>query len=405
MKRDLKENPSLFGLTIAYAPYQYNSSQQFFAPHIVKSHQQLKTEMLGKLYNYTDSKAGKLTEWYTRPMRKGAMWFEPEYDNLSKSIVAKYAVPFYANKEQKKPIGIIVAEYNINSLREFMQNLVIGQTGYAFLLSQSGKFIYHPLNSLVKEEKTIFNFAQEKSNKPLFEIGKEIIKSQKGRERYIDPTTDQNTWITFNSISQTKWSLGVVFIENEVDIASDVMRQIIFKIILSLAVFLLLIFIFITDIHINNTASLVRYAVASSSVLFVALLASMITIMRTAQETQKEGETVIASTTSLEAYLSEQKRQAATKYQPFITIPTGIYLYSIAFPSSEQLKISGYVWQQYPLDKPDIPRDFRILNAIDIKKEKAYYKKDKKTETIGWKIEGILDSFIIILSIHLIKEK
>lgn len=78
-----------------------------------------------------------------------------------------------------------------------------------------------------------------------------------------------------------------------------------------------------------------------------------------------------------------------------IYLTTGVFLESLKFVSSSDVKVSGYVWQVYHDDiHAGISRDFVLPEMVDSTetsmKEIAYRRRVGKQEVIGWYIEATL---------------
>lgn len=70
-----------------------------------------------------------------------------------------------------------------------------------------------------------------------------------------------------------------------------------------------------------------------------------------------------------------------------LLVPTGVMLQSAEFLSGSNVRVSGYVWQKYPLDLPDsVVRGFVLPDAVveAYRADEAYRLNDGTTETIGW---------------------
>lgn len=70
-----------------------------------------------------------------------------------------------------------------------------------------------------------------------------------------------------------------------------------------------------------------------------------------------------------------------------LLVPTGVMLQSVEFLSGSNVRVSGYVWQKYPVDHPDsVVRGFVLPDAVveAYRADEAYRLDDGTTETIGW---------------------
>ena len=78
-----------------------------------------------------------------------------------------------------------------------------------------------------------------------------------------------------------------------------------------------------------------------------------------------------------------------------IYLPTGVFIESVKFVNSNDVQVSGYIWQVYDDDiHAGISRDFVLPEIVDstgtAKKEIAYSRRIGKQHVIGWYIEATL---------------
>ena len=406
IERDLKENAILFGLTVAYAPYAYDAAKQLYAPRGIKK--DLKTAaieitFLESSLDYTSTNTDKnpTKEWYQTTMQQNKpLWFDTKKDVASSMLTVRYAVPFYAvaDKNKTTPIGVVTADYSIDSIAAIAQKLVIGETGYAFLISKDGIFIYHPNSKLVEGNKTIFNLAQQQTNKELYDLGKKIIDEKSGKQKYTDVSTLETVWMHFNNIPIMQWFLGVVFSEKEIMPSPDDIRHTrIWILIFSIIIFLLLAFQ-LSKLLFKDRHFLQAFATAMGIIFLVGLIILIVIIYHTPVQIRQGKEAVITNETSLKAYLNEQQQKASSRYEEIITIPTGIILYSLSFPDTGHLSFTGHIWQKYSTKGKQVERGFIIPEAksygsTELSIVEKYRKVESDTETIGWEVSATLPQY------------
>ncbi|MBB4675525.1 hypothetical protein [Crossiella cryophila] len=126
-----------------------------------------------------------------------------------------------------------------------------------------------------------------------------------------------------------------------------------------------------------------RYWVCSAS-FSLFCLAGLIVVWDQVHEEDKHvviGQ-VVRSTEETTAYLAGELPPGNTTAQ----IPTGVYLESIRFAASNEVQVSGYVWQRYPDSlPPGLTRGVVLPEADDSYPTKqAYRHRDGDAEVIGW---------------------
>jgi len=211
LKTMVKNNPSVYGSTIAFEPYLMDPSQKYFAPYAYRDGDEIKAIQLGSAdYDYF------IMDWYQIPsMLRKPYWSEPYYDTGGgDALISTYSVPFYLNRNRHRVFGgIITIDISLDWLTEIVSSVKIFETGYAFLITRSGSFVTNPNRSLIMNE-TIFTLAKETNLPEMREIGRKMIKGETGHIS-IKYNEKGKVWIYYIQLPSTKWSLGVVFPHKE----------------------------------------------------------------------------------------------------------------------------------------------------------------------------------------------
>lgn len=105
---------------------------------------------------------------------------------------------------------------------------------------------------------------------------------------------------------------------------------------------------------------------------------------------QVEG--VVTSTTELTPILDKYAaRSAASGWEPPIYIPTGIFVQSIEFVSSYNVRVTGFIWQHYSTQVPaEVVRGVILPESDKQDLRETYRIKDGDGELIGWYFVGTL---------------
>jgi hypothetical protein len=100
----------------------------------------------------------------------------------SDTLLVAFGTPFYRTdpKTKKKiPSGVVFANYSLDGLKDLMTSLNLGKTGYGYLLSKKGTFIYSPREDLVKEQKNIFQIAKQYKSEKLRVAAEKALNGSK----------------------------------------------------------------------------------------------------------------------------------------------------------------------------------------------------------------------------------
>jgi len=207
----VKNNPSIYASAIAFEPYAFNKDKYYYSPYAYRNGDSIEETFLGAAdYDYF------IMDWYQIPsVIQQPYWSEPYYDdNGGNALLTTYSVPFYMNENGKREFGgIITIDISLEWLTDIVNSVKIFETGYAFLISRNGMYVTHPNREDIMN-KTIFTKARELDDPQIRELGREMI-SGKSNLWNISLKGPGNVWIYHKQLSSTKWTLGVVYPNNE----------------------------------------------------------------------------------------------------------------------------------------------------------------------------------------------
>ena len=211
IKSLLESEPQAYGSTIAFVPGAFDPEDEYFAPYYHRSAQQgLMYVDLGKVsYNYTT------WDWFKIPLETNKpYWTEPYIDEGGGEIaMTTYSFPFHKNG---KVWGIATVDLSLAELTKIIDQVRPTEHGYAFLLSKNGTIL-----SLIKDEwemkKSVFDVAKDLNHAGLEALGQKMTAGETGFMLLDDPLLQVKAWFAFSQIPTTKWSLGIVIPEDEVD--------------------------------------------------------------------------------------------------------------------------------------------------------------------------------------------
>ena len=102
--------------------------------------------------------------WYHIPVSNGKeTWMNPYFNQNMNEEIISYVIPIILDK---KVIGVVGMDISTNLLYENTKNVVVYDTGYAFLMDNEGGFVYHPEmegNTISKEFDIQHAYLYEKS--------------------------------------------------------------------------------------------------------------------------------------------------------------------------------------------------------------------------------------------------
>ena len=209
LKKQISEQPAIYGMAAAYAPYAFDPTLKLFAPYVCRGNNGLQQmDLASSSYNY------QRWDWYLIPSNTmRPVWSEPYYDEGAGNVVmTTYSAPMI---KHGKVLGVITADVTMEELGREVANLAVGRHGYAFLISRQGTFLAAPNTELVMRE-TIFSLAEADKKPRMRALGRRMIRGASGVERIKDFHMNEPVWLAYAPVPDVGWSLGVLVPEHEV---------------------------------------------------------------------------------------------------------------------------------------------------------------------------------------------
>ncbi len=158
----------------------------------------------GKTVNVSDRK------FYQESMKGISFVTEPYIDRVEGKLVLSITVPIYDSK--KTVIGILCADFDGLKLNEFINDIVVGKTGCAYIIDKTGTIIADPDPEFVTEKVNSIELAKTDSNYiSVAKFEKHAIDSQKSSFDYFD--WKGNLCVaSFGKIQSNNWTV-IIFAE------------------------------------------------------------------------------------------------------------------------------------------------------------------------------------------------
>ena len=368
-ERVLDKFPQLFGVGAAYEP---TGGVKPFAPFMVR--RENRPPFLVQLEQSIDYTAFK-EQWYQEPLLDGAQWSEPYVGKGQTRPVVDYAVPFHRPGDDPAtaaPAGIVYAAVALDKVERMLAELGSSITGYQYIISKEGRFITHPRKELVRAGKSIFELAWETGDTALFSASIRAVKGERNTLLHSDPVTGEDAYIIYEPIPELGWSIvTVALMEHDAD-ANEHRRSLMHIVTvggmagLSLTLFLL---------GLTQWRSGREWIYVGIMTLFFMLTTLVIWKIEhdfPAGEVAHSEEIVNQSSLRrfIEGYAEESQRLKADKP---IFVPTGVFIQSIEFTNSNNVKLTGYIWQKYKRGVHDeISRGFVLPEAESVVVKEVY---------------------------------
>lgn len=378
LETTIRKNNELFEVGAALEPI---SGQRQDSPHYGLLNGKLNHFQL--TYDYTRR------AWFSETVGARANWFEPYFGETSQAMVVGYAHPFTATGEGASRNGVARANLSLNGIRRHLKRLGLGDDGYTFILSAKRKFIYHPIRRYTRENLSMEDIDSDGMHGDFFtRIGERMDTARDGILTLHDPISRKSAWVVFTPVTETGWTLVSVNIEDE--LKSDLLREshlhrINALVLLTVSVLLL---ILCAGMRVRS-----RKGVDTAWLTSLAFSLTLLTALAVMGNYFHEYETSrgLETITNLQELDEIKKKHALRKHsahQPVVSVPTGVFVQSVEFHSSNNVFITGYVWQRTP-DKGVTP-GLIFPEAVSGSEPRQVYRKQLGNETLtGWYFETV----------------
>lgn len=386
LDRDLREHPEILGVSVAYKPYQYVRNQKLYAPFYYRSGQKISQRSLESYTDYTKP-FNKETSWYLPTLKEKRHWSQPFYEHLSQQLVVSFSVPFYGpqDRDEKNPLGVVTVYYPLSTIKKLVNYYDIGFSGYYFLLSEKGQYIYHPFDGYAENKIKLSDIARSLESKHLISLEKMISSNQKGSIQFKDPRAGGTTLIHFETLPYSKWVIAKQSSKEELlsgQFDSETEKLILFIEIIVCLIFLALMlgrfYLF--------TVPCIRVSLGMMALILG--IGNMVLWGFIYENATKQGETDLKITDplTLNVFLDEQLEKAQTLDEPLPTqLPTGFYIKVLDMDKETQLvSFNANLWQS--LEGKSREQDdlfgFTLPQAavLELKKSQEKDFKDRKTK-------------------------
>jgi hypothetical protein len=389
-EQKLINNPDIFGLGVGFEPYEFNKSQRLFAPFFIRPNNQIELQFIESSYDYTTR------EWYSRPLKSGAAWFEPPYfGEVAQTMMAEYSVPIKKLQEDGsyKTIGIVFLDYALDDMTKAVASMDLGKSGYGMVFSQNGTIIAHPNRENVLSKKDLDHFINEWQSTEIKALFDSLVVNQQSYVEAINKKSGVASRIFLTKIDPSGWRLGAVFIEDEFKTDSDYINRVIILLTVAAVGGFMLIFLFYLFKFDFKGQAMKRLVPLMVSIFLLAIgIIWYSKIFQPYNIFQQSGSTPILELTGLQKFQANQDSLRSFYHEPpIINIPTGVYIKHIEFDGSHNVRIGGLIWQKYPANTDSIevkPGLFFVSTAPDAEArsfEELYRKTDENGNlVIGW---------------------
>jgi phosphoserine phosphatase RsbU/P len=248
-------NPVVFGSTVAMNP---NGIFGPFSPYTYRIEKDIGYLDLAEDsdYNYSNQ------SWFVEPVQTGkGVWSEPYFDEGGGNILmTTYSAPVW--DDDSVLIAIVTGDMSLQWLRQHMADLNMYDSGFSYLLSESGQVVSHPDERYILKE-SIFSIAQKQQDPELFKAAENITAGIQGVAYVRSSKTKEDYIMYYRPIPDIGWTICLTIPEKEFLADLYTMNSRILLIILIGLLIMILIIRFLADritrpiVHLAHTAEAV----------------------------------------------------------------------------------------------------------------------------------------------------
>ncbi len=346
----LKKTPFMYGLGVAYIPYANDPNIRTKSPYYVAR---------SDLHRDRD----EIVEIYSKPIYK--------VDSITNTVINT---------------GRVFVDYKLSDIKDIMNNMNLGRSGYGFIIRRDGTFIAHPVEEYNQDGKTIFDVASEREDVPMRQLGDKAVKGERGIIEHSDEISGQSSWMFYEQVPSVGWSVVTVFIKDEIGFSVRYMRTQMVLISIIVVFFLGCFFFLLTQAYKYTTIRLWLFVVAFTFTLVAELLFIWNLALSISSTEELPNARKIVDRTQADNYKNDynQRVKRLCNTEP-VYIPTGLYIETIEFPSPNNVFLSGTVWQKYKIGEHDsIERGVIFPQSIGDVFTPAYNYTQGDEEVLGW---------------------
>ncbi|MFZ2725429.1 MAG: cache domain-containing protein [Methylococcaceae bacterium] len=374
-----KQQINFFGVQVTFGKGDYNKANPEELANWYyfynKKDRQIKSKQSD--YDYTlKNNPNKDTSWYTNAIdTKQPFWQEPHFGMTTQEFIVGYSIPFFNSPQKEKAIGVIAVNLSIKELNAIMNAQDYRKIGYAVVLSKEGNVIYHPdtIATMLDADKK-----HSHDNSSVLKFINEIKKNKNHDvfESYIIPDINEKAWLLSKKIEATDWSIDVIVFEGELKTEQQTIS---IDLCLIVSALILIIALLVRYLLHSDNYKRPKLLWTASSLTGIAFCIGINVLWHLADITDYDlGSSTIPIKSQKEINTFEtsmnELQESIHKPIPYY-IPTGTFIKSTKFDGSNNIDISGYVWQKYALDNQEaidtVPEDFCDTVSKSIPKGKG----------------------------------
>ncbi len=384
LREGLETHPRFYGSTITYRPFGLDPQRRLYSAYYVKRNGRTEYIQLDTVYDYTQPGY----DWFGPALAGGPLWTAPYYDEAVRTFMVTYSAPFYGagpSAAAGGALGVVTVDISMDEIRRIIESLDLGPAGFGALVSQKGLYLYHPSAELVRGKKTLAQVAAERGDPDRLRLAVSAEKRETGIIDHRSATTGLDAWLSYAPVPSTGWSLHNTFITDDLpwDVAR-IRRQYI-QIIVALLVFAIPAGSLLLRAHTGRVPAL--WAASTYVAVLLTVGIEYLWHVSLTYDSFDAGDGIqISDKATLDSLMSDYVRSCEERHtEPPVYIPTGVFIESASFTGTNDLSVTGYLWQKYTTGAHDgLSRGFVIGDATSLSVSESYRQRQGDAEVVRW---------------------
>lgn len=325
---------------------------------------------------------------YSGPVVEGRSWTRPYYDQDFQTTISEHGVKIV--EAGGEPAGIVYAQISTTTLESNVSWGALRETGYGFLVSADGVFISHPADERLSGASSVFDPGEDDA----FRVAVAgTMAGESGTVDYVDEITGADTWIAYEPITTTGWTLGYVVFKDHVIVQTSETRRALMR--LAAAVILLVFsIVFLTSrAYAGSLGGLWITSLVLSGMFAGGLLMIWYWEDRTPDDLDPERTNIGSSVAEFKEQLKEEFGETA------IEARVGTVIESLEFVSVDNVSVTGRAWEA--IDNLAMTQEIRgieqlqtlrpalvIPGARGVRFEQLFTRLQGTDRQVGWLFES-----------------
>ncbi|MGA2081009.1 MAG: hypothetical protein ABSH53_10425 [Holophaga sp.] len=289
-------------------------------------------------------------EWFRRePWAAG--WNEPFYSQRLKGLFMVYTQPFRL-PGASAPSGMVNVHVELANIQTLIRQLDLGHTGYGFLLSAKGVYLADPREELVHERRTIRQVAEETQDPGRLRLADLAARGQGGFTESVSGVTGQRTWVFLAHLRDPAWSLGLVFLKDDLRLTPGWARWVgALGITLALGLVSALVILAGLKPGPGRDGPWRMVGLCSGAILLAS--AALFGIIDHLPTVNPLSEFKVMDRQNLDRFMERNRiRKVGGEPVQMTFVPTGVALQTLEVAGPGLLRLTGEAWQRFPKGTP-----------------------------------------------------